>query len=93
MMPSFSDLLFIITHILPQFKGTCSFLQMTYLSDSKFVTLFVTLKLKSGSQLPVNHFSAERTGFEPVSRFRRLHAFQACLLSHSSISPDKSLQI
>ena len=30
---------------------------------------------------------AERTRFELVSRFRRLHAFQACLLSHSSISP------
>ncbi len=30
---------------------------------------------------------AERTGFEPVSRFRRLHAFQACLFSHSSIFP------
>ena len=32
-------------------------------------------------------FVAERTRFELVSRFRRLHAFQACLLSHSSISP------
>ena len=31
---------------------------------------------------------AERTGFEPVSRFRRLHAFQACLFSHSSIFPE-----
>lgn len=30
---------------------------------------------------------AERTRFELVSRFRRLHAFQACLLNHSSISP------
>ena len=30
---------------------------------------------------------AERTGFEPVSRFRRLHAFQACLFNHSSIFP------
>ncbi len=32
---------------------------------------------------------AERTGFEPVSRFRRLHAFQACLFNHSSIFPLK----
>lgn len=30
---------------------------------------------------------AEREGFEPSKRFRRLHAFQACLFSHSSISP------
>ena len=30
---------------------------------------------------------AERGGFEPPKRFRRLHAFQACLFSHSSISP------
>ena len=43
--------------------------------------------LKNGLQASVVHFSAERTGFEPVSRFRRLHAFQACLFSHSSIFP------
>ena len=30
---------------------------------------------------------AERPGFEPGNRFGRLHAFQACLFSHSSISP------
>ena len=30
---------------------------------------------------------AERTGFEPVKPFRGLHAFQACLFNHSSISP------
>ena len=30
---------------------------------------------------------AERRGFEPRNRFRRLHAFQACLFSHSSIFP------
>ena len=26
-------------------------------------------------------------GFEPPKRFRRLHAFQACLFNHSSIFP------
>ena len=31
---------------------------------------------------------AERPGFEPGNRFGRLHAFQACLFSHSSISPS-----
>ena len=31
---------------------------------------------------------AERTGFEPVKPFRGLHAFQACLFNHSSISPN-----
>ena len=30
---------------------------------------------------------AERPGFEPGIPFRGIHAFQACLLSHSSISP------
>ena len=30
---------------------------------------------------------AERGGFEPPKRFWRLHAFQACLFSHSSTSP------
>ena len=44
--------------------------------------------LKPGDGLDV----AERTGFEPVSRFRRLHAFQACLLSHSSIFPYCTLK-
>ena len=34
---------------------------------------------------------AEREGFEPSKRFRRLHAFQACLFSHSSISPYESV--
>ena len=31
--------------------------------------------------------SAERAGFEPAKPFRGLHAFQACLFNHSSISP------
>gem|GEM_PF-1240391 len=35
----------------------------------------------------LRHFLAERTGFEPVKRFGRLHAFQACLFNHSSIFP------
>ncbi len=30
---------------------------------------------------------AERGGFEPPNRFCRLHAFQACLFSHSSTFP------
>jgi hypothetical protein len=30
---------------------------------------------------------AERVGFEPTVRFCRTHAFQACALSHSAISP------
>ena len=30
----------------------------------------------------------EREGFEPSRRFKRLHAFQACLIDHSSTSPD-----
>ena len=33
---------------------------------------------------------AERRGFEPLKHFRRLHAFQACLLNHSSIFPKYS---
>ena len=31
---------------------------------------------------------AERTRFELVKRFWRLHAFQACLFNHSSTSPN-----
>ena len=33
---------------------------------------------------------AERRGFEPRKHFWRLHAFQACLFNHSSISPSRS---
>ena len=36
---------------------------------------------------------AERRGFEPRNRFGRLHAFQACLFSHSSISPNRSAKV
>ncbi len=31
--------------------------------------------------------SAEKAGFEPAIHFWRIHAFQACLFNHSSISP------
>ena len=33
---------------------------------------------------------AERGGFEPPKPFWSLHAFQACLFNHSSISPSRS---
>ena len=33
------------------------------------------------------YIKAERGGFEPPNRFCRLHAFQACLFSHSSTFP------
>ena len=33
---------------------------------------------------------AERRGFEPRIPFRSIHAFQACLFNHSSISPKTS---
>ena len=36
---------------------------------------------------------AERGGFEPPKRFRRLHAFQACLFNHSSIFPCFAVEI
>ena len=34
--------------------------------------------------------SAERAGFEPAIRFRRIHTFQACSFNHSDTSPDAS---
>ena len=51
-----------------------------------------TFARTSSARMLVSDF-AERTGFEPVSRFRRLHAFQACLFSHSSIFPLRSANI
>ena len=32
-------------------------------------------------------FLAERMGFEPMMRFRRIHAFQACAFDRSATSP------
>ena len=42
---------------------------------------------KNGLQVSVDHFSAERARFELAIPFGGTHAFQACLFSHSSISP------
>ena len=36
----------------------------------------------------LSFISAERRGFEPRIRFWRIHAFQACLFNHSSITPS-----
>jgi hypothetical protein len=38
--------------------------------------------------LPGREFLAERGGFEPPIGYEPIHAFQACDLNHSSISPD-----
>ena len=38
------------------------------------------------TEYPYIYF-AEGGGFEPPIRFWRIHAFQACLFNHSSISP------
>ena len=32
-------------------------------------------------------YLAERKGFEPSIRYKRIHAFQACDFNHSSTSP------
>ncbi len=67
-------------------------------SDILYVALFVEvglLKMFSLVEMAIFHKTAsyiktcfaERGGFEPPNRFRRLHAFQACLFSHSSIFP------
>ena len=36
---------------------------------------------------------AERRGFEPRKPFWSLHAFQACLFNHSSISPSRDRRL
>jgi hypothetical protein len=33
-------------------------------------------------------YLAEREGFEPSIRYKRIHTFQACSFSHSDTSPD-----
>ena len=68
-------------------------------SDILYVALFVEvglLKMFSLVEMAIFHKTAsyiktcfaERGGFEPPNRFRRLHAFQACLFSHSSTFPS-----
>ena len=44
-------------------------------------------KHRSCAAMPFPQF-AEKPGFEPGIPFWGIHAFQACLLSHSSISPE-----
>ena len=46
----------------------------------------VTLKLKSGSQLPVSHFCAESEGFEPPDPLRST-VFKTAAFDHSANSP------
>ncbi len=51
---------------------------------------YARCEIKNGVQVNLMPFFphlAEREGFEPSIRFWRTHAFQACLFSHSSISP------
>ena len=42
---------------------------------------------RAGPERSTPPMRPEREGFEPSRRFRRLHAFQACLFNHSSTSP------
>ena len=44
------------------------------------------LKIKSGSQLPVSHFCAEREGFEPPEPFSST-VFKTAVIDHSTTSP------
>ena len=54
---------------------------------SKLLAIAVSVsKLTSPARLKI---FAERRGFEPRKHFWRLHAFQACLFNHSSISPSR----
>ena len=52
-------------------------------------------KRKPHIQNQINYFKswgslylAEREGFEPSIRYKRIHTFQACAFSHSAISPN-----
>ena len=54
---------------------------------SLFLFCFVPLYVQGFCFHLKLQYHAERGGFEPPIRFRRIHAFQACLFNHSSISP------
>ena len=56
-------------------------------SCAKFLVFAVSVsKLTSPARRKI---FAERRGFEPRKPFWSLHAFQACLFNHSSISPTR----
>ena len=51
--------------------------------------MLIYKSIQSLFQLNFFRIPAEKAGFEPAIRFWRIHAFQACLFSHSSISPHE----
>ena len=70
--------------------GLTAFLPYSVVSPKGFYVVLAIPTMAHENSLSQNDrlpFGAERRGFEPLCRFRRQHAFQACLLSHSSISP------
>ena len=50
--------------------------------------MLLTLRTVMGIEYQYVIKFAERKGFEPPVPFWSTHAFQACLLNHSSISPS-----
>ena len=55
---------------------------------SQTVDLLLSLKIEKARIAGFILFLAERRGFEPRVGYEPTHAFQACDLNHSSISPD-----
>ena len=54
----------------------------------KALNLLETADVKKRARWRVILILAERKGFEPSIRYKRIHAFQACDFNHSSTSPD-----
>ncbi len=65
-------------------RASCSMVAVAYAIDA-----FFWGGGRVYSTMTKNKLKAERRGFEPRIPFGGIHAFQACLLSHSSIFPSK----
>ena len=76
-------------------RGIRSFKVDTRYDNIPMLKVFTRLGFSYCGEVRYGHGSclAERSGFEPEIRFCRIHAFQACLLSHSSISPEAVAKI
>ena len=55
------------------------------------VRMHTIARYKKTGTKPVFLYLAEREGFEPSIRYKRIHTFQACAFNHSATSPKSQL--
>lgn len=63
------------------------------LSNLRGFSSILSRKTKLKTLRVFNFVFTEREGFEPSVRYERTHAFQACSLNHSDISPKQRVRL